>query len=189
MRLHTISKIYNGMKVTFKTIRMKDINIRRKIFLAYALPHYLWLFATWFFYSDRQRERIEHIFCHGLKIVYNLHQWDDITTLLLARDKSLRDYLFTYWRRLVLHFLNSPEALSFQLTWNAYPTITSNKTWYKSMGFRKNSILPNRLIDQVKHCLMDWMDFDAVHVKQYEYFKKLTNIINSFIYKYYLLPP
>jgi uncharacterized protein (UPF0147 family) len=55
-RLKIISKIHSAMRIIFKTIKRKDMKIRRKIFFAYVLPHYLWLFATWFFFTDRQQE-------------------------------------------------------------------------------------------------------------------------------------
>ena len=48
-RLGTIRKVYNAMQLVFRTIRKREIKIRRKIFFAYVLPHFLWLLCTWFF--------------------------------------------------------------------------------------------------------------------------------------------
>jgi hypothetical protein len=46
------------------------INIRRRLFYAFALPHFIWLFSTWFYFSDNQQKEIEHRFASGLRIVY-----------------------------------------------------------------------------------------------------------------------
>ena len=40
-RLGTIRKVYNVMQLVFRTIRKRGIKIRRKIFFAYVLPHFL----------------------------------------------------------------------------------------------------------------------------------------------------
>ncbi|CAF4717233.1 unnamed protein product, partial [Rotaria sp. Silwood2] len=40
-----------------------------------------------------QRDRIEHTYCSGLRIVHNLCQWNDFTTLVIAREKTIRDCL------------------------------------------------------------------------------------------------
>ena len=49
-------------------------------------------------------------------MVYISYLWDD---LVLAREKSIRDYLFIYWRKLVFHLLSSQELLAFQQCSNA----------------------------------------------------------------------
>jgi hypothetical protein len=186
-RIKIIRKIYAAMKIIFKTIRRKNIDSRRKIFLAYALPHFLWLFCTWFFFTEKQRERVEHVFCSGIRIVYNLHQWDDLTTSVLAQELTLRDYLFTYWRRFVLHLLSADEALAFQQSWNTYLIITSpDPRLFGVVGLRQNSAFFNRLRLQAKSCLIDWLEFDETHCKQYGYFKNSTVLLADFIYKYFL---
>jgi hypothetical protein len=130
------------------------------------------------------------MYCTGLRIVHNLSVWDDFTTLVLSREKSIYDYLFSYWRRLVHHLLSSDEALAFQMTWSAYLNITSPvKNWWKTTGYRKNSVFLRRLRNQIKHCIIDWIEFDSVHIKQYDCFRKTNNQINSYIYKYFLHPP
>ena len=106
------------MQLVFGTIAKREIKTRRKMFFAYALPHFLWLLCIWFFFTHSQRDRIEHTFCSGLKILHNLRQWDDFTTPVLVREKSLRDYLYWYWRRFAHHFMHSDEDLVFQQSWN-----------------------------------------------------------------------
>ena len=184
-RFKIIRKIYSAMRIIFRTIRKQDIKIRRKIFLAYALPHFIWLSTTWFFFTDNQKERIQHVYGTGVRIVYNLGQWDDLTTIIVAREKTLLDYIYTYWSKLIKHLLNSPEALSFQQTSNAYWIITSPDTsWLKTMEFRRNSTFLCRLIKQAKNCLIDWIEFENIHSKQHDYFKDSTHMLNSFILKY-----
>ena len=185
-RLRTIRKIYGAMKCMFRSIGRKDVKIRRRIFLAYALPHFLWLACTWFHYTNNQKELIEHTYCAGLRIVYNLDQWDDYTTLVIAREKSLKDYLFSYWRKFMSHLLSAEEGITYQQSWNAYLTITSpDKSWLKSMGLRSNSKFSCRLIRRVHHSIIDWIEFDQAHVKQFCCFSRSPEI-SQFVYKYFL---
>jgi hypothetical protein len=72
IRLRKIISIYNGLRNLFYTIPKAEIKIRRKLFSAYALPHFFWLFATWFFYTEKQQANIEHVYCSGIRLVYNL---------------------------------------------------------------------------------------------------------------------
>ena len=54
-RLHTIRKIYRAMRLTFKNIPNDMIEIKRKVFMAYAMPHFFWLMSIWFL-LDRKTE-------------------------------------------------------------------------------------------------------------------------------------
>ena len=186
-RLKTIRNIYNALRIIYKTIKMNNIKIRRKIFLAYVLRHFIWIFCIWFFLSERQQEKIQHVYCSGLRLVYNLPQWDDLTTLILSREKSLNDYIFTYWRRLAYHLLSADEACAFQQTWSLYLNISAaDNSTYNSLGFRKNNKFLDRLKKQAKHIMIDWIDFNSIHFMQFDYFKNNTQGINLFIYKYLL---
>lgn len=188
-RVTTIRRIYKGLKLILKKIPLKLISQRRKVFLAYALPHFCWLFSTWFYFTENQQKYIDHVYCSGIRMVYVLHGWDDTTTMILSREKSLYDYIYTYWIKLSFHLERSQEALSFQQSWQAFNIITSNnKSWYKSMGFRKNSKFPNRLEKRAQHTLNEWKKFETIHRKQFESFRRNTQYLNLFIYKY-LLPP
>ena len=139
-RIRKIRKVYNALRVILRSIPSSQIALRRKIFLAYALPHFCWLFCTWFYFTDNQRKTIEHVYCSGLRIVYCLYGWDDTTTLILAREKSLPDYVYSYWQRLEQHLAKASDALAFQQSWRTFEIIKSrDKSWYKSMGFRRNS--------------------------------------------------
>jgi hypothetical protein len=132
------------------------ITIRKKIFFAYALPHFCWLFSTWFYFTEKQKHNIEHIFCSGIRLVYSLKGWDDITTMVLSKEKSIYDYIFSYWSRLSFHLERAADALSFQQSWQAYNIVISrNKTWLRSMGFRKNSKFPLRLAERARHTLVE----------------------------------
>ena len=187
-RLKIITKVHTAMKTTFRTIGKKKTKIRKKIFYAYALPHYIWLFTTWFFFTEKQKERIELKFCTGWRIVYGLYNWDDLTTLVITKEKTIYDFLCVYWRKLVSHLMTSPEALRFQQNWNAYLLLTDvNKCWTRELGFRMNNRFYNRLDRQAKHCLMDWAAFDCVHVKQYDCFRISTDMLNTFVFKFFLL--
>jgi len=189
-RIRKIRMIYKALNIIFRTIPPHLFKLRRKIFLAYALPHFCWLFCCWFFYTDTQKKQIEHVYHSGLRIVYALKEWDDLSTILLTREKSLLDYVYSYWLRLKQHLLKAPEALAFQQSWKAYEIVTSSdKSWYKSMGFRKNSIFPNRLSQRAKHSLADLKLFEDVQKEQYQFFVKNTHYLNMLIYKFYIEPP
>ena len=171
-----------------RTIPPDQINIRRKIFLAYAQPHFCWLFCSWFYFTENQKSMIDHVFCSGIRLVYSLNGWDDLTTKILSREKTLHDYIFTYWSRLSLHLEKAAEALSFQQSWQPFKIVTSeDKSWYRSMGFRKNSIFPNRLTKRARHTLKEWHEFEALHHHQFLYFKRSTSYLSMFVYKY-LIP-
>jgi hypothetical protein len=146
-RIRKIRSIYKALRIIFHTIPTHLTKLRRKIFLAYALPHFCWLFCCRFYYTENQQKQIEHVYYSGLRIVYALKGWDDIATIILTREKRLLDYVYSSWKRLSLHLEKAPEALAFQQSCKAYEIVTSeDKSWFKSMGFRKNSFFPNRLI-------------------------------------------
>jgi hypothetical protein len=129
------------------------------------------------------------MFCSGLRIVHNLPVGNDYTTLVITRERSIYNYLFTYWCRRILHLLSADEELAFQLTWSAYLNITSpDTTWLRTMSFQKNSIFLRRLREQATYCIIEWIEFDNDHIKQNEYLRKSICQINLFIYKYILLP-
>ncbi|CAM4813445.1 unnamed protein product [Rotaria magnacalcarata] len=108
--------------------------------------------TTWFFFSENQQEKINKTFISGLKIVYGLHGWDDITTLILCQEKTLREYIYAFWLRFSIHLEKSLEATSYQHNWTAFQTITTiDKTFYKKLGFRKNNEFLNRLTERAKH--------------------------------------
>ena len=151
------------------------------------MPHLIWLFSTWFFYTEAQRRLIEHVYCSGIKQVYSLRNWDDETVLILSREKSLLDHLYSYWTRFSTHLELSPDALCFQQTWQACKTIiSSDKSWYRCMGFSKRSFFPNRLRDRVQHTLAEWYAFKHIHQMQRNHYHTNTTLINLFVYKYFL---
>jgi len=189
-RIKKIRNIYRGLRSIFKTLPRDLITIRKKIFFAYALPHFCWLFSTWFYFTEKQKRNIEHIFCSGIRHVYSLKGWDDITTMVLSKEKSIYDYIFSYWSRLSFHLERAADALSFQQSWQAYNIVTSrDKTWLRSMGFRKNSKFPLRLAERARHTLVEWNSFKEIHKEQFKFYKKDSTYLNMFIYKYILSTP
>jgi len=63
--------------------------MRRRIFLAFSLPHFIWLFSTWFLFTEKQQQIINSTYLSGIKIVYGLYGWDDISTLIVSQEKTL----------------------------------------------------------------------------------------------------
>jgi len=144
--LNKIKKIYNGWRKLFYTIPKSEIKIRRKLFSAYALPHFFWLFATWFFFTEKQQANIKHVYCSWLRIVYNLLKWNAHTTLALTRETSLRDYILKYWVKSMKHLDESPEGIDFQQTTNSYfISIFHSKIYYKSCDFRKKCKISKKI--------------------------------------------
>lgn len=181
-----IKKTYNAMKALFHNIPKKEMSLRRRIFLAFSLPHFIWLITTCFFFSENQKQKINKIYITRLKIVYGLYGWDDFTTLILSQEKTLQDYIYSYWPKLSLHLEKSLEATSYQHTWTTFLTLTTlDKSQYKNLGYRKNSKFLNRLVERVKHSKNDWLKFEINHVPQHEVFMKSTYYLNMFIYKYF----
>ena len=78
------------------------------------MPHFIWLFPIWFFFTDKQRRDIEHVYISGVRLVFSLRNWDDISTLILSQEKSLLDHLFSYWSKFCIHLEKSHDALCFQ---------------------------------------------------------------------------
>jgi hypothetical protein len=137
---------------------------------------------SWFYYTEKQRAKIEHVYISGLRLVYGLGGWDDYTTLILAREYTLRDYIFKYWKKFMKHLDESSEALIFQQTWTAFLIATSpSKSYFKSMGFRSNSKFANRLATRAQHIKLDVITFFNNHNKQYAIFKKSTAMIEYFV--------
>ena len=188
-RIKKIRKVYRGMRILFYTIPKSKIELRKRIFSAFAMPHFIWLFPMWFFYTDKQRRYIEHVYCSGIKCIFALYNWDDETILTLSREKSLLDHLYSYWSKFSTHLELSPDALVFQQTWQAYKIIvTPDNSWYKSMGFNRRSRFLNRLRERAQHSLIEWQSFENIHREQINYYMNNTNSINLFIYKYFLCP-
>ncbi len=125
----------------------------------------------------------------GLRIVYNLWGWDDYMVYVLTKEKTLIDYLYDYWIKLKKHLGTSQEALDYQQTWEAFLIATSpNREYYKSMGFRKNSVFPNRLAARAHHLNLDLFTLFSIHENQYAIFRKSSSVLERFVYKY-LYPP
>lgn len=178
------------MKILFYKIPKENLLIRRKIFSAYAVPHFIWMISTWFFYTDNQKKKITSAFIQGLRIVHNLYGWDSWTTQILTREKTLNDYIYSYWIKFSKHLEISTEATQYQHTLTSYRIIkTIDKSQYKTLGYRKNNKFINRFAERAKHGNTDWIRFEANHRPEYEFFKKSTLYINQFICKYFLLPP
>ena len=188
-RTQMIRKIYKAMRIIVRTIPINLISMRKKIFYAFVLPHFCWLLCAWFYFTENQRRMIEHVFCSGLRILYALARWDDLSTLIISREKSLRDYVYTYWYRFASHLEKTPDALEYQQSWQAFRTIKSNnKEWYKTMGFRKNRRFARRLTERAQHSLHDWKEFSNTHKDQFLFFKQNILYLNWFVYKFFLEP-
>ncbi|CAF0845512.1 unnamed protein product [Rotaria sp. Silwood1] len=64
-------------------------------------------------------------YCTGLRLKHNLWGWNDYTTLVLAKDRSLLDYGYDYWEKFLKYLSTSPEASWYRETWEAYLISTS----------------------------------------------------------------
>jgi hypothetical protein len=140
----------------------------------------------WFqIFADSEKKFQEKII--GLRIVYNLHIWNDITVYTLTREFTINDYLYKYWIKFVKHLKISADVFQYQLTFSSYLYVKSpQKNWYLSIGMRKNSEFPNRLSQRAKHSKIDLLDFLSCHYQQYGYFKHASFPTLFSIYKYLL---
>ena len=175
-RLKKVRKIYHALRILFKKIPTSLVKLSRKLLFAYALPHIMWLFSCWFFYTELQQRRIEHVYCTGLRLTYNLNLWEDLTIDVLTKEFTLNDYLY-----------RSPEAHQYQLSFNSYLAAkTPQRSWYLSMGMRSNSKFLNRLSRRAKHTKVDIIEFLSKHHRQYGYFRYASFPLYTFLYKYLL---
>ena len=163
-RIQKVKKSYCGLKKIFYSIPKSEIKIRRKLFLAFSLPQFIWLFFCFFYFTERQKEKIEHVFGTGLRLVYSLWGYDDISTLALSRELTLRDYLYKYWLKFQKHLDTSPEAEAYRQTISAYFIAkTPFQTYFDSTSFKSNGYFPTKLAERAKHTYLDVISFIDVH--------------------------
>jgi len=186
-RVRKIRKIYRGMKILFHTIPKSNIRIRKRIFSAFSMPHFIWMFPLWFLFTEKQQRYIEHVYCSGLRYVFALAKWDNETTMILCRERTLRDHIYTYWCKFSIHLEKAPDALCLQQSWQAFKIVTSpDPHWYKNLGFNKRNRFLNRLRERAHHTMMEWRSFKDIQQEQVDFFLKNTWYTNFFVYKYYL---
>ena len=180
-----VRNAYCGLRKLFKQIPKNEIKIRRKLFCAFALPHFVWLFFTWFFFTEKQRADIEHTYNSGIRLVYSLWWYEDLTTLALSQEYSLRDYLYRYWTKLYTHLEISPEAVAYQQTWSTFTIATDfGKTYYKSIGLRKTSKFANRLAERAHHGKPEIINFINMHSVQFGFLKTSAEVLKIVVRKY-----
>jgi hypothetical protein len=188
-RLSKIRNIYSALRNMFRVIPIEKYVIRKKLFCAFALPHFFWLFSTWFFYTENQKQEIEHLYCAGLRLIYNLWGWNDYVTLVLAQDKSLLDYVYDYWMKFMKHLNESSEGNGYRETWEAYLICkSSDKRLYNSMGLRTDNFFINRLVQRAYHTNLDVFLFFNTHERQKDFFKRSHDDVKRFIHKYVDVP-
>ena len=185
-RLRKVRSSYRALRQICRTVPKSETKIRRNLFCAFSLPHFSWLFSTWFYYTEKQRQKIEHVYATGLRIVYSLWGHDDFSTLALCRELSLRDYLYRYWLRFHRHLDEAPDAVIYRQTWSAFLIATSpSKEYYQSCGFRKNNKFANRLGERAHHTYLDFLSFTNVHKSQYAFFKRTSSLLETFMLKFF----
>jgi hypothetical protein len=184
-RLTKIRNIYNALRKMYRTIPPEENKIRKKLFCAFALPHFFWLFSTWFYFTENQKLKIEHVYCSGIRLINNIWGWNDHVTLVLAREKSLLDYVYDYWKKFMKHLNESPEGNEYRETWEAYLICkTPDRSFYKDMGLRKNNFFMNRYAQRAHHTNLDIFSFFCFHEKQKDFFKRSSVDVKNFIEKY-----
>ncbi len=58
--------VYAALRKIYKSIPKNEIKIRKRLFCAFSLPHLIWLFSTLFMFTEKQRQKIEHVYGTGL---------------------------------------------------------------------------------------------------------------------------
>ena len=67
--------------------------------------------------------------------------------------------------------------------------ISGHSADYSIQGFQKEQCLSKKT-EKPSDMLCNRLDqFENIHVKQYEYYKKSTTLVSEFIYKFYLCKP
>jgi hypothetical protein len=88
-RVAKIRNIYCALRKLFKRIPKNNIKNRRLLFLTFALPHFIWIITLWFFFSDKQRQDIGKVYYTGIRLTYCIWGWDEHTTMILNRERSI----------------------------------------------------------------------------------------------------
>ena len=175
------------MNVLFRKFPKSNIEMRKRIFSAFAMPHFIWLFPMWFIFTDKQQRRIEHVYVSGLRYIYSLSKWDDITTLTLSKERSLLDQIYFYWIKFYTHLADSPDALCLRQSYRAFEIVTSsNSEWFKHLGYKRRNRFLIRLRIRAQHSLHDWFDFRNIHRNQVCWYATNTKDILLFVYKFFL---
>jgi hypothetical protein len=86
-----------------RKIPPEESQIRKNLFCAFALPHFFWLFSIWLYFTEKQKHKIQHVYCSGIRLINNLWRWNNHVTLSLAREKSLLHYVYDYWQKFTKH--------------------------------------------------------------------------------------
>jgi len=140
---------------------------------------------TWFFFTEKQKQKIEHLYCASIDLIHNLWGWNGYVTLVLARDKSLLDYVYDYWKKFMRHLSESPEGNGYRETWEAYWIFTMpDKSFYKSMDLCRTNFFMNRYAQRAYHTNLDIFSFFCPHEQQKDFFIRLHVDIKNFIHKY-----
>ena len=58
-RLKKVRNSYCALRKIYKTIPKDEIKIRRTLFCAFSLLHIIWLFCTWYYFAEHQKQKIE----------------------------------------------------------------------------------------------------------------------------------
>ena len=138
--LAKIRNIYNALreKCIIQYHLKKDI--RKKLFCAFALPYFFWLFST-----ENQMRKIEHMYCAGIRVINNLWGWNEHVTLDISQEKSFLDHLYVYWQKFTKQLIESPEGNKHRETSEACLISKSpEENFYKSIGVRKTNFFINR---------------------------------------------
>ena len=158
--------VYQGMKIAYRAIVRTERKARRTIFSAFAMPHFQWLMGVWFFFTEKQKQHIQHTYCS-----------------VLCQVKTLMDHVHVYWSRFFAHLNQSPDALCFWKTWsNHHIVMESERKWRKELDMRKGNQFLARLRERSRHTIIDWLEFDAVQEKQLNFYTRDL----SGVYKYFL---
>ena len=189
-RLKKVRNSYCALRKIYKTIPKDEIKIRRTLFCAFSLPHIIWLFCTWYYFTEHQKQKTEQVYGSGLRLIYNLWGYEDFTTLCLSREYSIRDQIYRYWIRFQKHLEKADEAESYRQIWTAFLIATDPATsYYKSMGLRKNNKFANKFYERVQHTYLDFLQSTNAHKSQLYYFKKTSSLLEHFVLKFYPLYP
>lgn len=126
------------MNTLCRSILRNQTKLRRQIFHGYILPRFVWIFPIWFFITEKQKQHLIQTYIKGIKIIHDLTNWDDLAAEIISNEKTLYDYLYTYWRKFSFHLEQSPDATQYMQTWTAYQAAKDpDRTWYRSMGLRE----------------------------------------------------
>lgn len=131
----TCCKIFNTLKVLWKTTQFAGAGLRRKLFSSYVFPHFVYADLIYYGMSDRCFRKLNRCFNACVRYIFRLRKYDHIssfTNRLIGCSLSLhRDFRACWFFKQLLktespEYLHNKLGFSFNFSSNLRLTLRHN---------------------------------------------------------------